>query len=111
MQTITKGHYKKLDAKSRVVLHSQITAEQAERLERQQTHSLRQIFRCGLSANKMRERAGLERLTDKIEEKMRARSLPLSVQKTFVSVMDGSLKERLLGMGGGITRNITSLLN
>ena len=47
---------------SAVVIHSQMTAEQSECLERQQTHALRQVFGYGISASKMRERAGVERL-------------------------------------------------
>jgi hypothetical protein len=45
-----------------VVLYSMLSAEQSEMLERMQTLALRNIYGPGLSAAKMRTKAGVERL-------------------------------------------------
>ena len=45
-----------------VVFHSQLTDEQDELLERQQSHALKLIFGPQISAGKMRERAGITTL-------------------------------------------------
>ena len=45
-----------------VVLHSTMSAEQADKLEAQQTQALRNIYGFGVSAAKMRARSGLETL-------------------------------------------------
>ena len=44
------------------VWHSLLTATQSERLERQQTQALKNIYGVGTSAQKMRKNAGVERL-------------------------------------------------
>ena len=45
-----------------VVYHSQLTDEQDSLLERQQNHALKLIYGPGISAGKMREKAGLPTL-------------------------------------------------
>ena len=42
--------------------HPLLTIEQSEKIERQQTQALKNIFGLGMSANKMRTKAGLDRL-------------------------------------------------
>ena len=48
--------------------HSLITAEQAEKLERQQSQALKNIFGCGVSAEKMRKKANIPLLSARREE-------------------------------------------
>ena len=48
-----------------VVIHSMLSAEQSESLERQQSMALSIIYGPGLSAAKMRAKAGIERLQDR----------------------------------------------
>ena len=54
-----------------VVWHSQITAEQAAALEKQQTRALRHIFGFGLSARRMLEESGLKSLAKRRETALR----------------------------------------
>ena len=48
--------------------HSMLSAEQSEWIERQQTQSLKNIFGMGISAEKMRKKAGLPLLSTRREE-------------------------------------------
>ena len=48
--------------------HSLLTAEQAEMLERQQSQALKNVFGTGLSACKMRQKAGVELLSRRREK-------------------------------------------
>ena len=48
--------------------HSMINIKQSEVLERQQTQALKNIFGVGVSARKMRDRSGLDRLWTRREK-------------------------------------------
>jgi hypothetical protein len=63
-----KTHVRPIVETNSVIIHSMATAEQSETLERQQTLALRIIYGPGLSARKMRERAGVERLEERRRE-------------------------------------------
>ena len=51
--------------------HSLLTAGQAAHLERQQSQALKNIFGPGISANKMRKKAGLDLLSNRRENAVR----------------------------------------
>jgi hypothetical protein len=57
-----KTHIRPVVESNSVIVQPLITAEQSELLERQQTLALKIIYGPGLSAEKLRKRAGVERL-------------------------------------------------